>query len=174
MKDTNEFRLNSNISLEEGHDINTRAPFCRETCSLMILCLSQAPYVFKLELTFIFFAVSLPMMNSLAISVANFQCNAWFNSRMKMLEDDGINPEYGRKLALHWRRSLDDGAKRTLYHYMSDFDKVAFHYVAYRYCYWLYDETSGQWDVTNPSAALVWILRWTYWNDPEFWRVVPH
>ena len=83
-----------------------------------------------------------------------------------------LTDEAKQRLAEHWSRNLDDGAKRTLHWHMDLLNsKVcynAFLYVAEQYTCWFFDESSSRWIVENPSAALTWMLRWTFWYDDFF------
>ena len=69
-----------------------------------------------------------------------------------------------------WNRSVDFGAIRTMWCYMKDLPLLAFTYVAWRY---FEKYSSGQWmvwNVNNPSAALVSLLRHIFWEDEHFMR----
>jgi hypothetical protein len=94
----------------------------------------------------------------------------WFEKMMARLS--GLDDEAKTRLQVHWSCKLDDGAKRTLYRYMDSLHgKVCFKallYIAERYTCWFFNESSSRWEVVNPSAALVWILRWTFWYDHSF------
>ena len=94
----------------------------------------------------------------------------WFDEKMKklmkryvfMISDEVFN------LERHWQHTLDFGAKRTFYYYMQGMAHTALVYVCYRYLLWYWDETLGKWKDRNPSAALVALLRYTFWEDSEF------
>ena len=99
-----------------------------------------------------------------------FLYRPWFVIMMTKLSrhDD----EAKKRLAEHWSCDVDDGAQRTLYLYVDWLcGKVhykALLYIAERYTSWFFNESSSCWEVVNPSAALVWILRWTFWYDHSF------
>ena len=89
----------------------------------------------------------------------------WFCYMMQRL--DKLD-EAKMRLASHWRLKLDDQAKKTLHSYLQHLCYKAFLYIAERYCCWFLVESSNQWNVKNPSAAVVWMLRCTFWYDEYF------
>ena len=93
----------------------------------------------------------------------------WFQIEMRKLCS---LDEANTRLAEYWRVKLDEGARRTLYLYMESVYgkdwRDALVYIAERYTCWFLDKSSSQWKVYNPSAALVWMLRWTFWYDRHF------
>ena len=98
-------------------------------------------------------------------------CEQWFDIEMRKLKR--LNNEATTRLVEYWSLKLDKGARRTLYLYMdsSVYSKDwrdALAYIAERYTCWFFNESSSQWKVYNPSAALVWMLRWTFWYDRCF------
>ena len=70
-----------------------------------------------------------------------------------------------------WIRSLDDGAVRTLWCYMHRLPFLAFTYVAWKYHNKYASDKWLVWNVNNPSAALVSLLRYTFYEDGSFMRM---
>lgn len=75
---------------------------------------------------------------------------------------------YGEDLASYWRKVLDVGARRTIYSYLKDMPNCAFVYVAMSFQMWYFDEIAHVWTCRNPSAALVALLRHTFYHDEFF------
>ena len=93
----------------------------------------------------------------------------WFSAMLARLQNHDDKAK--NRLAEHWGCKLDEKAKQMLYRFV-DYHKVCytgFLYIAERYICWFFNESSSQWEVYNPSAALVWMLRWTFWYDHDFY-----
>ena len=94
----------------------------------------------------------------------------WFSymlAKLKRLPDDSKT-----RLAFHWQYKLDEGARKTLYHYMYSVDsKVcwsACFYIAEQYYNKDFDESRSVWVVDNPSAALIATVRRAFFDDYVF------
>ena len=96
----------------------------------------------------------------------------WFSKKLKDLEKKYAYMDYGEMISLQqlWKRSLDDGAIRAMYYYLQDLSPAAFEYICFRYYIWYYNEKLKTWTHRNASAAIVHILRYTYWEDDGFMR----
>jgi hypothetical protein len=99
----------------------------------------------------------------------------WF---VNMLEDASVFNNGGFMSSYEASRvkqlrltKLDDGAIRTLWCYMRELSLVAFTYVAWKYFSKYAGERYLDWNVNNPSAALVSLLRYTFYEDESFMRM---
>lgn len=105
-----------------------------------------------------------------AESDVDMAARAWFIIKLKALSNKYLfmRSEEAASVEQHWRASLDSGAIRTLFLYMSGLPHEALVYFAYQYFIWHWNEEQEAWAVRNPSAAVVAALRYTYWCDREF------
>jgi len=94
----------------------------------------------------------------------------WFHARMKKFEKDPFIVFNHEASSLHqyWLQNLDHGAIRTMYYYLQDTDKSVFEFICLRFYFYFYNESDDLWTCRNPSAALVSVLRFTFYQDQEF------
>ena len=95
---------------------------------------------------------------------------AWFQRKMNLSMENIFKSV---NLKAHWSATLDDGAKRALYFYLKDMPRLALIYFCRRYHFWYWSEAQRAWNVWNASAAVVALLRYTFWHDPGFVQEFP-
>jgi len=103
------------------------------------------------------------------LQVANTMAKQWLRCKLKDLTNKYMWMYCSEDvLGQHWQNSLDTGAVRTFYYYMVGMPQAAFLFVCVRYHLWFWHEASQTYVARNPSAALVWVLRFTCYEDEDF------
>ena len=98
-----------------------------------------------------------------------YECNRWFFKQLLDLNKTRIFLAYGEcsEMQDYLNATMDDGAVRTMYHYYKDLSSCKFEKLVATYKQKYFWGDTGIWQANNPSAAMVSLVRTSYWEEFE-------